>query len=302
MKVVFLGSKNSAGKNDVSEMLQSFQHSSKVAPDARTVYFEDLLFSIATEKQSVLDTATGQDMASADLVIAVNWYRNGDESIYRDVALALALYLQKQGVKIWNSEMKEQRSTTKLSAMMQLALAGMPIPHTVFSLDPNLLQSEAKEFPVVCKSATASRGRNNHLIQKAEELAKVVGNDIPNRYLLQPFIPNEGDYRVICFGGEPQLVLKRMRQGTETHLNNMSQGAIGQLLQPSALPAELLTQCRDICKLMGREMAGIDVLLPEGGLPPVFLEINAVPQLTSGAFVEEKLAALSDTIQKAGEL
>lgn len=297
-KVIFLGSKDAGEKNRVQLLAQ------RVASDAvavRTVYFEDLLFTINGEHQSVIDTVSRQDIADAELVLAVNWYRNGRLSLYRDVAFATALYLEARGVALWNQEMLHQRSTTKLSAMMQLALAGLPVPATWFSLDGAVLTAAADGYPLICKAVAASRGRHNYLIESAAELQQRLAGEAPNSFMLQAFIPNDSDLRVVCFGGEPHLVIRRSRQDHSSHLNNVSQGAKAKLLPAEALGPELQGQCRQICRLMGREMAGIDLLLPDGGLSQgVFLEVNAVPQLTSGAFVDEKLAALKSAIEKVG--
>lgn len=293
-KIILIGSKNSEGKNDVRRLSDSF-NTGKTSTGV--VFWEDLLFDITRHDQKVIDAVSGTDLKAGDLIIAVNWYKTGSKAIYRDVAYALALYLRRQKIEFWNAEMGNQRSTTKLSAMMQLALAGYDIPATLFSLTPGHLLNRKSVFPMIVKGATASRGHDNFLISDSGELAAQLGKDEVNHYLLEEFIPNDSDLRVICIGGEPGLVIRRRRVSQATHLNNTSQGAKAELVPLENLPAELKEDCRKICQLMGREMAGIDILeANDASSRKVFLEVNAVPQLTSGTFVDEKLTAISSAV------
>jgi D-alanine-D-alanine ligase-like ATP-grasp enzyme len=43
---------------------------------------------------------------------------------------------------------------------------------------------------------------------------------------------------------------------------------------------------------MGRNIAGIDLILDSNTGRQVFLEINSIPQLTTGAFIQEKTQAV----------
>jgi len=291
-KLVLIGAKDSGNKNDVNLIADKFS-----AEEFQVVKlnWEDLLFEIKKGAQKVTNINGGVDLKDAGLVIAMNWYKIGNKGIYRDVALSLALYLKHHNVEFWNSEMLQQRSTTKLSALMQLSLAGYDVPRTHFSLQAQNLIADAQDYPVIIKDLAGSRGQSNFLVNNFEELKHhLEAQPDFNRYLLEEYIPNDHDLRVICFGGEPQMAIKRSRASEKTHLNNTSQGGKAERLTLDTLPQTLLTECRDICKLMGREMAGIDIMpANDGSSRQVILEVNAIPQLTSGSFVDEKLSLLS---------
>lgn len=300
-KIILLGSKNSGGKNDVRDMHQSLARHSKEA-DITVVFFEDLLMSVTSEAQSFIDTASGKDMSEADLVVAVNWYKGGPTSLYRDVGFALALYLKSKGVEFWNSEMLKQRSISKVSAMMQLSLLGLPVPTTLFSLSADALFAAVNFTPFIFKSAIASRGADNFLCDSVADAKEQATVNQSNHFMVQEYIPNKSDLRVVCFGGEPKLAIERSRRNDDSHLNNVSQGADAKLKEISELSLQMIEECKKICYNMGREMAGIDVL-PEKDKPEhyVYLEVNAIPQLTSGAFVDEKMAALAATLLNSKE-
>lgn len=293
-RIIFLGSKQFGEKNSAAELAR--QCAVRLGEDAQVQhwFFEDLLFSVSDSGRSIADSASGQDVLDADLVIAVNWYAKD----LRDLAFTLALHLSEHHVLFWNSEMLTQRSTTKLSATWQLAQAGIAVPETVFSLNREVLAKAWPHEQAIVKDIAGSRGRNNYLVRSHQKLADLL-NDAPGyRFMVQEFIPNDYDIRVVCFGGEPRLVIKRERQGDATHLNNVSQGAQATLLEVNTLPETVRAEAIRICKLLGREMAGIDyVVANDGTTRYICLEVNAVPQLTSGSFTSEKYDQLSQILQ-----
>lgn len=289
--VLIIGSKRTGKKNDPSVIAQHLQ-----GANSRLVYWEDLTFDITTGR--VVVTVDGVDLFSepVDLVIAFGWYKNGKDAIYRDVAFGLSLVLKWHNITFWNSEMGNQRSTTKLSTMIQLALEGVPVPRTLFSLTFSQVES-LLDYPFIAKAASASRGDLNYLVEQEESLQAVKESDA--YFLIQPFLENDHDLRIVCFDGKPQLVLRRARQAdATTHLNNTSQGAVATWLEVGDLSGEILTLSEKICKIMGREMAGID-LIPDSSSPLGYscLEVNAIPQLTSGTDSDKKLKALSDVVR-----
>lgn len=297
-RILLIGSKDPAGKNDIVQMHQQLTGLLKNA-DLKLANWEDLVVTIETGSQKIID-ANNNDVADNDLVLAFNWYKSGQGGLYRDLAFTLGLYLEHHGVKFWNSEIANQRSTSKLSATMQLSLLGLPVPKTRFSLDSSKLLQETLSTPFICKSAVASRGADNYFCHSIDEAKSHLDNGSTNHFIIQEYIDNEADWRIICFGGQPKLAIERRRQSDDTHLNNTSQGANAQLIEFDKLPAKVIDECKQICYKMGREMAGIDVLPERGNQEQyVYLEVNAIPQLTSGSFVDEKMKVLAESLNKS---
>ena len=290
-RVLVIGSLNSGGKNDPAAISRHLQ---KSGHEATLCYWENLVFDIATNEVRI--SVDGKDIARdlrPDLVVAVGWYKSGKQAYYRDIAFATALYLERAGITFWNSEMKHQRSSTKLSCMVQLALEGLPVPRTQFSLKS---EYELPQPPFIVKAISASRGKSNYLVDTAEEARELLASSTP--YIVQPFLPNDHDLRVVCFDGKAALVLRRSRaEAADSHMNNTSQGGNAEWLDTAELPEELLTLSSKICIILGREMGGID-LIPDAASPYGYscLEVNAVPQLTSGFDTYKKLDVLAHSI------
>lgn len=292
-KVMIIGSRQSGLKNDPSVIAANI---SSNGVSSEVVYWEDLLFDISTG--SVKITVGDKDILAdkIDLVIAIGWYKNGKKSIYRDIAFSLALVLKRKGIPFWNSEMSNQRSITKLSCMVQLALENVSIPKTYFSLGVDKA-IEKLDMPFIAKAAGASRGASNFLIKSDQDLDQVRESDA--YFVIQPYLENDHDLRVICFNGKPTLILRRARkQGAMTHLNNASQGADATWIEMSDINPSVLTISEKVCKITNREMAGID-FIPDVSSPNGYscLEVNAVPQLTSGIDSNIKLAAFAKAVQ-----
>ncbi len=290
--ILVIGSKDVGSKNDPAVIAQAIQTDKSAV---QLAYWEEMLFDIQTGYVSISCGDTNLDTLSIDLVLAFGWYKNGDKSIYRDIAYSFAKYLEHRRIPVWNSEIGTQRSMTKLSCMVELALQNIPVPHTTFSLSKRHLESAS--LPCIAKAPAASRGSFNYLVQDETMRQKIL--EAKQNLLVQDFLPNDHDLRVICFGGEPKLVMKRSRQSSETHLNNTSQGGIATWLSLDSLSTEILTMCRKICNNMHRELAGID-LIPDRNSPVEYscLEVNAIPQLTSGTDATSKMDMLRKTLEE----
>lgn len=288
-RVIIIGSRSAGEKNDVANLVQQLSDRLEDNIQLTNLYFEDLMFSISNSERRVEDIPSGRDVADADLVIAMNWYNQS----LRDIAYTLALYLDEKKIPFWNSEMLAQRSTTKLSATWQLAVNDVAVPDTYFSFNRGALEVVPLD-QVVVKDIAGSRGRKNYLANTKSELHNILSDDLNVRFMVQSFIPNDYDLRIVCFAGKPFLVVKRQRQSNETHLNNTSQGAKATLLEPSDLPNELIEEVSKITTLLKRELAGIDyVVANDGSNRYICLEVNAIPQLTSGSFIDKKYESLS---------
>ena len=292
-KILIIGSRRNGTKND--PQLIARQITSEDV-EAGLAYWEDLVFDITTGKVKILYSDSDIITDKPDLVIALGWYKNGKDSIYRDIAYSVALALKHAGITFWNSEMGNQRSTTKLSMMVQLALENLDVPHTLFSLNFGAIESK-HEYPFIAKAVAASRGKSNYLVESDSDLLDL--KQLDGHFIIQDFLPNDHDLRVICFNGHPQLVLRRSRDPeADTHLNNTSQGGRATWLELGDVNKQLLTFVEKIAIITGREMAGID-LIPDAmsAFGYSCLEVNPVPQLTSGTDIDKKLASFHEAIR-----
>ena len=257
---------------------------------------EDLDFSIINgitkveiiDSERVIKATEIKDLADYDLVYIKNW------KALADIVSAIALYLNANEVRILCEELNHFRFVDKTSESFGLALNGIPYPDTLFCAHtkdlPKLWQRHATEFPfpVVVKAADGSAGSDNFLVHKEEDLQEIAKERQDVSFMIQNFIPNDSDNRIIMLGYEPALAFRRKRQNDSTHLNNTSQGALAELVKIDSFSPEVLADCRKAAQLVRREIAGVDVMFNSETGQHVILEVNASPQLATGAFLKEK--------------
>lgn len=214
---------------------------------------------------------------------------------FHEQAAAIAEYLREHNVLFVGEELKSYIPSTKLTQLVRMSRANLPIPKTVYmstSLYRNnyALLKRKLGSPFIFKAIDGSTGEDNYLIHSAEQLKNALGSSIKAHFIAQSFIANDGDLRVLVVGKEPRLVIDRRRKDASTsHLNNTSQGATARLISIEDVDQKLLQLSIKAADVMKREIAGVDIILEKHTGTPYVLEVNASPQIASGAFEEEKL-------------
>lgn len=257
-------------------------------------YIQDI--EITAAPGEVLVAHGGEDLAGFDAVFMHGWFAD-----WKDEILAVASYLRKHNVPFLNSEAEHQRSTSKVSQAVLFGMAGLPIPRTFYraQLDASDEQAVARcidyiGLPLILKQANGNKGSNNFLIKTRDELVAKLREHAGLRFVAQQFIPNNGDVRVILYKDTPHMVIGRHADG-DGHLHNVSQGGKATLVGLDTLPAEIIAACAEASSLMHRELSGMDIVESEDG-HWFILESNNMPQLTSGAFADEKAQLLANVL------
>jgi len=166
-------------------------------------------------------------------------------------------------------------ASDKIAQMPRLALAGIPIPET-FIVRAEAYVSNADyiheniAFPVICKT-NGRKGSEVHLIQSVNELKTYIAA-LPDktRFLIQEYIENTFDVRVIVAFGEALGAIKRTSENS--FLNNLSQGG-------SALAHDLTEEERTLAikatAVTHLDIGGVDIIHKDG--VPIILEVNRSP-------------------------
>ena len=180
--------------------------------------------------------------------------------------------------------------------MLMLKEAGIDVPKTVYgslwylyeqmrSQISDLRSQENKikfDFPIIVKGSGGDRGTRVFKVDNLEEMEKMVRDlrksetDEGKRYMLQEYIPNDGDYRVLVLGDKVLGVMKRSSQSVAEFKNNYSAGGRVEVAQ---LPEEIKQLALKAAKVCGLAVAGVDVAFRDFDLKkPVIWEVNKGPQ------------------------
>jgi len=250
----------------------------------------------------VIDPHNAVKLEAFDTVYFAGWQADSE------MAYCMACWLQSHHIPFVGRTILDLYPATKAGEMAQLILNHIPYVRSFFAADPRRLaelydwaqQHCNLTFPVIVKSTTASKGEANFLVRSRQTLADLP-IDTECRYLLQEYIPNTGDYRLVVINSRPQVVIRRVRSDPATHLNNTSQGAQASLVPLTQLPAGLATLAVAAAKALRRtDICGVDLLVSASTGQPYVLEVNKTPYMALGApeGVDAKLEVLYKHIEQ----
>lgn len=217
-------------------------------------------------------------------------------SAARDLSAALARYARSRGVQVIDNEaVRHYPGMSKLYQYAVLTIDRLKIPDSIY-MSPQRTSESFEEFvtalglPFVLKGIDAKQGEQNAVIKNEADFDTMTSAaSATNMHLVgQKFIHNAGDYRVLVMGKRIVLVIHRVRKDDSTHLNNTSTGGTATLVNTNDLPSHVRLGSLRAADVVGRTIAGVDVVYDQVHNEWLFLEVNDGPQLATGAFLPEK--------------
>lgn len=222
-----------------------------------------------------------------------------------EIAMALARYVEKRGGKVMNGEIISFPAMTKLGEMVRMADKKIPLPDSFFVRDKYLAEMAKRRklpygfhFPLIVKSIAGSMGTNNWLVHDFDEFADIISQPREQMVVVQNFVPNDCDYRVLIFGGKVSAVIRRSRQeNASTHVNNTSAGGRGDMVPLDEFPEEWKDISLRAAEATNRlDIAGVDIITDTTTGKPYVLEVNKTPQIETGSNTDKKTDIFIDYI------
>jgi glutathione synthase/RimK-type ligase-like ATP-grasp enzyme len=252
--------------------------------------YEDLVISYDTKLS--ITTSDNIDLNSFDAIFQFGWFKT---KLLEDTALSVARYAEHFDIPHANQEALYTRSRTKISQYVIAGLAGIQTIPFIVAGNSEAITSWARnhEFPLIVKAVAASRGNHNYLAKSNEEIEQIVRDNPEQQFVVQTFIENDGDYRLIILDGAVKLAIHR--KGEEgSHLNNTSKGGSGIVVPVEELSQAMLDEAITISRELRREIGGVDMVVDKRDGKHYFLEANNMPQLSTGSNVSAKLSVLNE--------
>lgn len=299
--LIFADSSVRAGLADAEELKRILQE----AGDARqqnmefyATYARSLSFLVTNTASRIYDHRNKLDLADYDFV----YFRKAGAVMQQ--MLACAIYLQEHNIPYFDTEIGATNSRNKLSQMFMLQQHGVPVPPTLFCRHRKrlvrLLTKNYKDYftwPVIAKATGGTRGNYNYLVKSPEELTELL-HSVHRQFLIQSFIPNDGDYRALVIGSKLRGLIKRVGQ-EGSHLNNTSKNGSAEWLPIGSVDSYqqiIAIKAARVCK---RDVAGVDILVNRETGEPYVLEVNRAPQIENATYPREKAQILVEGIQEA---
>lgn len=304
MKILIVG--NSSHDNDAEarayykKYTDFFDHSTvdftKADIGAEACVIEDLLISVGDNEFVIYDTFNKSDVREYSAI----FFRGDRLKKYIDVIATINEYARTYNIKVIN-DYSGVRSPSKLLQAVKFHTLGIPVARTIYVSKALLDLGVTAEwkFPCIMKSTHGSHGNDNYVVESMEGVRERQLDQPTKHFVLQRFVPNNGDYRILVIGDEV-LVIGRKAVGN-SHLNNTSQGGDAFILDPSELPDGVIDNTMKIMNYYKMSIAGVDVLVDKNTSHYSFLEVNSQPQLMSGAFVDEKSKMVGALLGKLEE-
>lgn len=136
------------------------------------------------------------------------------------------------------------------------------------------IDSGALAYPFVIKKHVGSQGHDVHLVRSATEY-QALTLDMRD-YIAQPFIKNDGDYRVLVLDGTPLGAMKRVAKQGDFR-NNFSQGGSVYHEQDPEILKELYPLAIRATTVFGLAYCGVDIIYDNTQRRFLVMEINTAP-------------------------
>ncbi|MDC6366407.1 MULTISPECIES: RimK family alpha-L-glutamate ligase [Flavobacteriaceae] len=172
------------------------------------------------------------------------------------------------------------RARNKVRTLQIMARKGIPIPETVFSINPDNIEEQIKLLggpPVIIKLQEGTHGQGVILAESKKSAKSIIDTfyKMDTSILLQRYIEEAhgADIRIIVVGNKVIASMKRTSEVDEFR-SNVHRGADTEAINPTAKEQDIALNAT---KYLGLGVAGVDLMRSKKG--PVLLEVNASPGL-----------------------
>lgn len=258
-----------------------------------TCEITELFFDLSQENLSIYHPTQQFDLRDFDLVIIRHVGQKWVE------AQVITQYCELNGIAYTDHYLNRLLPDSKLSNAVTLWCAGIKRwPRTLAGPADEL----ARRMPelgqkAVLKDSDGSKGRLNFVVSSSSEVTEILQANPDVQFVLQEYIPNDSDYRVLIMNGKVAMVIRRSGDGS-SHLNNTSQGGAAELVDVESIDAAIIDESIAAAHALKLQVAGVDVMQDTRTGDYYFLEVNNAPQISSGSFMAEKSEAYAQMIRE----
>jgi glutathione synthase/RimK-type ligase-like ATP-grasp enzyme len=197
----------------------------------------------------------------------------------------LALYAKKESIPVADEYLATHGALRRFKAVAGVMMeeAGVNYPKTQFVENIDELKRELVnwELPVVIKVSQGGRHgmgtfwiRDKDDMKELEEKAVDKDGKQIRGYLIQPYIPNDGDFRLFVVGYKTLGGFKRMPKEEKVVMNK----SVGKSVGLTEVPKDVAKEAEKACKALGVEVAGVDLVKDVNTGKVYIVEVNEAPQ------------------------
>lgn len=276
--------------NNATKYQSLIQALSSKTIDISICSYHNLAFYINEEETDISCYPTGTSLCEFSKIIVLS---TSPSHLQNYIFSALACYCRKNHIELIDDSFSNLDG--KLYALWRFWEKDIPVAKTAFG-PTDFLVSKLASFDGagILKSVKGTKGKDNFLVHSGSELHQIIAENPNVDFVLQDFIVNSGDWRIILIDFEPKLAIFRSSHGKD-HRNNTSVGGEAKLVPLEQVDPEVLRLAIDAAKSLNIRIAGADILPSKTGDYTV-LEVNRTPQLVTGSFTDSKSEVLRGLI------
>ena len=172
------------------------------------------------------------------------------------------------------------RARNKVRTLQIMARKGIPIPETLFSINPDNIGEQIRLLggaPVIIKIQEGTQGMGVILAESKKSAKSIIDTfyKMDTSILLQQYVEeaNGEDIRIIVVGNKVVASMKRKSEIDEFR-SNVHRGGQTEAIEPTQREKYIALNA---AKYLGLGVAGVDLMRSKAG--PVLIEVNASPGL-----------------------
>ena len=248
-----------------------------------------IAYQSARIKEELMSLGVSVDIVKNDILATKISEGGGIESalseydfcVYLDKDKYISDMLMGLGIRLFNSHGAICDCDDKMTTLIRLAKAGIPVPKTIpgllcytdgASLSDSLIDKIEGElgYPVIIKECYGSLGKEVYKADTRDELIEISTRLMKKPHLYQRLVKTSvgKDIRVIAVGGVVRGAM--LRSSTTDFRSNIELGGVG---APYPIDDELRSLCERVAGTIGLDYCGIDILFGEDGY--LVCEVNS---------------------------
>lgn len=172
------------------------------------------------------------------------------------------------------------RARNKVRTLQIMARKGIPIPETLFSINPDNIGEQIRILggaPVIIKLQEGTQGQGVILAESKKSAKSIIDTfyKMDTSILLQRYVEeaNGEDIRIIVVGNKVVASMKRTSQ-LDDFRSNVHRGGEVEAIEISPKEKEIALKAT---RYLGLGVSGVDLMRAKNG--PVLIEVNASPGL-----------------------
>jgi len=197
----------------------------------------------------------------------------------------LCMYAKKHNIPVIDEYLQTEGALRRYKAVAGAILedAGVNQEATTFVQKVADLKKELKKWssPYVVKLSQGGRhGMGTFWIRSENDIEEMLekSRDLEGRpargYLIQKYIPNDGDYRLFVVGYKTLGGFKRQPKEEKVVMNK----SVGKSVGLQVVPADIKEMAEKACRALGVEVAGVDLVRDNTTGKVYVIEVNEAPQ------------------------